>query len=58
MKLKKELRKERKQWERAVNTVVEKDNESKIIKDARKKLLMGLFDDYAREQLKKGADHG
>ncbi len=51
--MKKELRRERKRWEKAVNTVVEKDNESKIVKDARKKLFMGLFDDYARERLQK-----
>lgn len=30
--------------------VLRSDNESKAVKDARKQLFIGLFDDYAREK--------
>ena len=46
----KETKLARKRWEKIVNMVLRSDNESKAVKDARKQLFIGLFDDYAREK--------
>ena len=43
------IRKMRKSWKETVNKTLEKDNESKIVIDARKKLFMSLFDDFVSE---------
>ena len=42
-------RKMRKLWKQVVDKTLAKDNESKIITDARRKLFMGLFDDIEQE---------
>lgn len=46
------FRKMRKSWGKAVNKAIADNNESKTIKDARKELLMGLFDDWVNKELK------
>lgn len=45
------FKKLRKEWESAVDKALSKDNEeSRAIRNARKKLLMVLFDDWVMEQ--------
>ena len=50
--LAREIRKMRKSWEQAVNKAMADDKESKIVIDSRKRLFMGLFDDFVNEKLR------
>ena len=54
-KTKRVIRKMRKSWERVINKAIADDKESKIVIDARKRLFMGLFDDFVNEKLRQKA---